>query len=357
MTQPLIHGGDWAGFEAQYGRPPLDFSANVSPLGLPESVRRAVEASLPHADRYPDPLCRALTGALAQAEGLPAAWLLCGAGAADLIYRLVLALRPARALVCAPTFAEYGEALTLAGCELLRCPLTAEQGFAVPEAILEAIAPGVELVFLCEPNNPTGRTTPRPLLDRILARCQSVGARLVVDECFNEFLDDPAAHTMKGRLSGCENLLILNAFTKIYAMAGLRLGWCACSDEALLARMAKAGPPWAVSGPAQAAGLAALALTDYPAQVRALVQAQRPRLAQGLARLGLAVYPGEANYLLLHSPHPGLADAMRGQGVLIRDCANYPGLGPGYYRVAVRTEAENDRLLAALAAVLSAASR
>ena len=246
MTQPLIHGGDWAGFEAQYGRPPLDFSANVSPLGLPESVRRAVEASLPHADRYPDPLCRALTGALAQTEGLPAAWLLCGAGAADLIYRLVLALRPARALVCAPTFAEYGEALTLAGCELLRCPLTAEQGFAVPEAILEAIAPGVELVFLCEPNNPTGRTTPRPLLDRILARCQSVGARLVVDECFNEFLDDPAAHTMKGRLSGCENLLILNAFTKIYAMAGLRLGWCACSDEALLARMAKAGPPWAV---------------------------------------------------------------------------------------------------------------
>ena len=94
----------------------------------------------------------------------------------------------------------------------------------MPEAILEAIAPGVELVFLCEPNNPTGRTTPRPLLDRILARCQSVGARLVVDECFNEFLDDPAAHTMKGRLSGCENLLILNAFTKIYAMAGLRLG-------------------------------------------------------------------------------------------------------------------------------------
>ena len=117
------------------------------------------------------------------------------------------------------------------------------------------------------------------------------------------------------------------------------------------------GPPWAVSGPAQAAGLAALALTDYPAQVRALVQAQRPRLAQGLARLGLAVYPGEANYLLLHSPHPGLAGAMREQGVLIRDCANYPGLGPGYYRVAVRTEAENDRLLAALAAVFSAASR
>ena len=267
MTQPLIHGGDWAGFEAQHGRPPLDFSANVSPLGLPEAVRRAVEASLPHADRYPDPLCRALTGALAQAEGLPEAWLLCGAGAADLIFRLVLALRPARALVCAPTFAEYGEALTLAGCELLRCPLTAERGFAVTEAILEAITPGVELVFLCEPNNPTGRTTPRPLLDRILARCQRIGARLVIDECFNEFLDDPAAHTMKGRLGGCENLLILNAFTKIYAMAGLRLGWCACSDEALLARMAKAGPPWAVSGPAQAAGLAALA--EGPAKRRA----------------------------------------------------------------------------------------
>ena len=116
----LVHGGDWAGYRTEFGRDALDFSANVSPLGLPAGVAAAIAAALPTADRYPDPLCRELRAKLAVAEDVPADWLLCGNGAADLIFRLALAVRPRRALLPAPTFAEYAAALDTVGCEVTR---------------------------------------------------------------------------------------------------------------------------------------------------------------------------------------------------------------------------------------------
>ena len=279
MEQKLTHGGDWAGFAAQYGGTPLDFSANISPLGLPEGVRAAVIGSLAQADSYPDPLCRALGQAIGGAEGADPDWCLCGSGAADLIYRAVLAKRPARALVTAPAFSEYEAALDLVRCKTDRFPLREAEDFGLNEGFLEAVGPETDMVFLCQPNNPTGRAVPRPLLVRALERCRAVNALLVVDECFCDFLDDPGAFTVKGLLGKYPNLLILKAFTKLYAMAGLRLGYCLCSDRALLDAMRGAGQPWAVSGPAQAAGIAALRETEYVQAVRALIRTERPRLA------------------------------------------------------------------------------
>ena len=156
----LVHGGDWAGYRAQFGRDALDFSANVSPLGLPEGVAKAITAALPTADRYPDPLCRELRAKLALHEGVPADHILCGNGAADLIFRLVWAKKPRRALVTAPTFAEYAAALETIGCTVERFILQAADDFAVPEAFLSAIDDRMDLVFLCQPNNPTGQLTP-----------------------------------------------------------------------------------------------------------------------------------------------------------------------------------------------------
>ena len=350
MSQTLIHGGDWAGYEAECGECPLDFSANVSPLGLPRGVRDAVVRSLETAERYPDPLCRALGGAIAGVEEVSPDWVLCGGGAADLIYRAVLAKRPGRALVTAPAFAEYEAALSLVGCGIDRFFLRESEDFMLGESFLEAITPDTDMVFLCQPNNPTGRTIPRTLLCAVLERCRAAKALLVVDECFCGLLDQPETFTMKGLLGEHPNLLILKAFTKLYAMAGLRLGYCLCADTALLGRMRRAGQPWAVSGPAQAAGIAALKETDYVEAVRALIRAERPRLAAELGRLGLRVIPGEANYLLFYSPVP-LGEALRRRGVLIRDCSNYHGLGRGWYRTAVRGREDNGRLIAALTEV------
>ena len=277
----LVHGGDWAGYRARFGHDALDFSANVSPLGLPQGVADAIVAALPTADRYPDPLCRELRTALSRAEQLPEPWILCGNGAADLIYRLVWALKPRRALLPAPTFAEYAAALESVGCEVKRKTLHEADDFAVTEAFVQAVNQSIDLVFLCQPNNPTGQITPPELVQRLVRRCADCGAVLVVDECFLDFLPDADGWTAKPLLES-GNLVILKAFTKLYGMAGVRLGYCLCGDEALLEKMQTAGQPWAVSSLAQAAGVAALKETAYVDEVRALIARQRPVLTAGL---------------------------------------------------------------------------
>lgn len=348
MKQPILpHGGDWAGYEAETGALPLDFSANISPLGVPPPVRAAIAEAARSADRYPDPLCRRLCAGIAAAKGVMPAWVLCGGGAADLIWRLALAARPRRALVLAPTFGEYAAALRAVGCTVEEYPLTVRNGFALTDRFLSALVPGIDLVVLCEPNNPTGRVSPPALLQKILARCRAIGARLAVDECFGDFLPDPAAHTLIRELCTSPHLILLQAFTKSYAMAGVRLGYALCADTALLDAMRSAGPPWAVSTLAQAAGLAALREEAYLSAVRALIAAQRPVLAQGLLALGLRVVDGQANYLLFQCSRPLLAP-LRERGILLRSCANYTGLDDTWYRTAVRTAPENRRLLAAL---------
>ncbi len=345
--RPPEHGGDWAGYRSAYGALPLDFSANLNPFGMPDAVRRAAASALAEPPRYPDPLCRALRAAIAAWEHVDENWCLCGAGAADLIYRAVLARRPRRALVTAPSFSEYEAALSLTDCAVERYVLRVEDGFLLREDFLDAIVPGTDMVFLCEPNNPTGRTTDRALLAAVLARCREAGALLVVDECFGEFLDDPASHTMKPFLDGSGHLLILKAFTKLWAMAGLRLGYCLCDDGAYLAAMGRAGPPWAVSAPAQAAGLAALTQTETGPAVRAFLAKERPWLAAQLTALRFHVVPGEANYLLFYAPR-SLLEPLARRGILLRGCAGYHGLGEGWYRAAVRLHEENERLIGAL---------
>ena len=348
----LVHGGDWAGYRAEFGCDALDFSANVSPLGLPAGVAAAITNALPTADRYPDPLCRELRAALAGAEGVPADWILCGNGAADLIFRLALAVRPRRALLPAPTFAEYEAALQTVGCAVQRVFLREENEFAMTEEFIDAVTPETDIVFLCQPNNPTGQVTPPALVERLVRRCAECGAVLVVDECFLDFLPDRDAWTAKQLLRDAPQLIILKAFTKLYAMAGVRLGYALCGDATLLEKMRGAGQPWAVSSLAQAAGLAALQETAYADAVRALIAEQRPRMAAGLRALGLRVMDGQANYLLFRAT-PDFGEKLRRRGAVVRSCANYPGLDAAWYRTAVRTAEENTLLLQIMGEILA----
>lgn len=349
---PYTHGGDVLTAQARYGGPVLDCSANLNPLGMPPQVGEAAARAAAQASPYPDPLCRALRAAIAAHDGVTPEQVLCGGGAAELIFRLAFALRPRRALVTAPTFSEYEGALSAAGCAVTRHLLRRERNFDVDEGILEAIGPDVELVFLCTPNNPTGRLIDQGLLLRIAEKCRGLGAVLAVDECFL-----PLACGGPGLapwLVEYPNLLLLRAFTKSYAMAGLRLGYTLSADTALLERLSLSGPPWSVSTPAQAAGLAALTqCPHWPEKARAFLEGERPALAEGLSALGLDVVPGQANYLLFRAAGTAdLKESMLTQGVLIRSCANYHGLGEDWYRVCVGQAEQNERLLAALREVL-----
>lgn len=347
----LIHGGDWAGYEAEYGRLPLDFSASTSPLGLPESVRRAVIQALDTADRYPDPLCRELRAALAGYHGSPAAGIVCGNGAADLIYRICRTLRPKKAAVLAPSFAEYALALEETGCEITYVYLSEGDSFRLTG--ISAIPNDCELIFLCNPNNPTGVLTNPDVLQALLRRCRETGMHLVADECFLDFCERLESFSVIPELRANPELIVLKAFTKTWAMAGLRLGYALCGESALAEKLQDCGQPWAVSGIAQAAGMAALKDVDYVNRMRALVTFERRRVFDALGDLGLRVIPGEANFLLFFSEDTELDRKLRGYGILIRDCSNYPGLQKGWYRIAVHTSGENTKLLSALRETLN----
>lgn len=345
------HGGDLLTARSRYGGAVLDFSTNLNPLGMPaEAAQAAAQAD---GSAYPDALCRQLRQAIAAHDGVEAEQVICGNGAADLIFRLAFALRPQRALLTAPTFSEYEGALTCVGCQVERYALDRARDFDLDEGFAEAITPGVELVFLCTPNNPTGRLISIDLLVEIARKCEAVGARLVVDECFLPLADE-GGKGLAPYLAEFPHLFLLRAFTKSYAMAGLRLGYGLSADGELLERLSGFAQPWSVSAPAQAAGTAAFTLCpNWPEGARALVARERPILAAGLAELGCTVVPSQANYLLFRLEQiTDLKGKLLQKGILIRSCANYHNLGPDWYRVCVKGGEENRRLLAALKEVL-----
>lgn len=202
-----------------------------------------------------------------------------------------------------------------------------------------------EVLFLCNPNNPTGRTIPEEQMEKIVAFCQERNIRMFVDECFLDLSD--GGQSVKRWLKEWKGLFILKAFTKSYGLAGVRLGYGLSGDEKLFARMAGAVPPWNVSTVAQAAGVAALGEGDFLQKTRELIRQERPRLRAGLEALGCWVCPSQTNYLLFQAS-PALGRRLERQGIALRSCANFHGLGPGWYRTAVRTGAENAQLLEAM---------
>lgn len=337
------HGGDIFAREGIR----LDFSVNISPLGLPEGVKAAL-CPRPEDANYPDPYCRRLCRAIAAKKGLLPQDILCGNGASELIFRLCLALRPQKTLLPAPCFSEYEKAARLAGSGIEHHVLKEEENFALGERFLAAIGPDTDLVFLANPNNPNGLLPSFELLEAVAARCEAAGAVLAVDECFLAFTEGPSA---RGLLDKYHNLVVLDAFTKSHAMAGLRLGFLMTKNHALLEAARAAGPCWSVSAPAQRAGLAALEEEDYAARMRDLSTGERRQLEEALRDLGLKVYPSDANFLLFFCVKE-LSGPLQARGIRIRNCENYPGLGPGFWRIGAKEHADNQILINHLREVL-----
>ena len=335
------HGGD------RYGDGiALDFSANVSPLGTPKCVTEAIERGLPELYRYPDPYCRALVQAIARYEGVPGEFILCGNGASELIYAYCEAVRPGRAMELAPTFSEYSLALQRRGCGVVRFALSQEEKFDLQERFLARLArEKIDALFLCNPNNPTGRLIAGGLLEKILRVCRENNIALFVDECFLSLSD--GGTDLTPFLREFPQLFVLKAFTKSFGMAGLRLGYCLCGNAPLLRTMGQTVQPWNVSVPAQNAGVAALSQVEFLKKANDCIHTQRPILAAGLEELGFDVIPSRTNYILFHGDRE-LREPLLEMGIQIRACANYIGLGQGWYRVAVKLPEENQKLLEAL---------
>ena len=336
------HGGDIYTY-----RNMLDFSVNINPLGPPKRVTEAAKRGVELASAYPDSQCRKLREKLARKQSIPEDSYIFGNGAAELIYTLVLAERPKRALIPVPAFSEYEQALRTVGCEIMYHKTKENNFFCIDESFIDELDESFDIVFLCSPVNPSGHVINKKLLQRIAERCEDLGVRLVLDECFVEFLPHPRKYSMISEADKYRQLFILRAFTKIYAMPGLRLGYGISSDSELLETMGRMRQPWSVSIPAQEAGAAALDEDDYVMKARQLVAGEREYLEAELYKIGMKYISSDINFILLYT-EINLFDAMKDRGILIRNCENYRGLGKGWYRIAVRTHEENSSLVNAL---------
>ena len=342
----MIHGGDI------YRHPDMiDFSSNCNPFGPPQSVQDAICRAAGQIGHYPDVQCSLLRDALSAKLHVPGAWIFFGNGAAEVIFAAVTALKPKKALLPAPTFAEYAQALETVGCEIQYEQTAEADGFALPTDFAEQITEDIDMVFLCNPNNPTGNLLSREETERVIRRAGALDCTVVLDECFLDFVENPDEFSMLGELAAYPHVILLKAFTKLYAMAGVRLGYGISSNPAIIEKLERSVQPWNVSSLAQAAGLAALAEDAYVRESLTTLRAERAYLLQALEKLGCRTYASQANYIFFRG-ETTLGEKLRAAGFLVRDCSNYAGLGKGYYRVAVRLHEDNVKLVQALAHIL-----
>lgn len=351
-----MHGGDWQGAVERYGWHPdeiIDFSANINPLGPPAGVLTALRENLAAIRRYPDPCCRELKQALAAYLQVDTPAVIAANGAVELIYLLCQAIKPRRVLIAEPTFGEYRRAALVAGAEVVTLALDPASAFTLTAADWERQLQGVELAFLCNPNNPTGRLLAGETLEDIVNLCREYGVFLVVDESFIDFLPGWQQLSLAARAAGERGLFTLRSLTKIFALPGLRLG-CGVGHPELIAALAARHDPWSVNILAQIAGVAALAEREYLEATRALIGREKEYLYRRLAELaGFRPLHPEVNFILTgiaagRLTVPRLAAQLARERILIRDCSSFPGLGAAYFRVAVRHRRDNTRLLAAL---------
>ncbi len=334
------HGGYVYDSKIEY-----DFSANLNLLGMPESVKNVLISSVDEWVKYPDPFCRSLTEKIALKEKTYSESIVCGNGAADLIYRIVYAVKPKNAVICTPTFSEYEKALNECGCMVKKHYLIPENNFGLDFQILDKLDDSIDIIFLCSPNNPTGVIIESSVLKMISEKCLEKNIILVCDECFLDLTENAESHSIKRFLNS--NIIILKAFTKTYAMAGLRLGYAVFGDVEMAEKVRKIGQYWSVSAPAQIAGITALSEIDYIKKSVKEISKEREFLISELLKLGFTVYPSSTNFILFHC-NVRLDDILKNEKILIRNCENYDGLEYGYFRIAVRTRTENEKLISAI---------
>jgi L-threonine-O-3-phosphate decarboxylase len=340
----------------------LDFSASINPLGPPQSVLMAIQQRLGDISAYPDPDSTSIRQSLSQLHRISPDWILVGNGAAELLTWACRSLSLlAQVHLLTPAFSDYHRALNSFDADICVHPihLDSEESSMPSEAqfggqLLRSLTtlcdrPNLSKagLLLNNPHNPTGQIVSKaellPLIDRF--------EQVVIDEAFMEFLPTQDAYSLVDEIAAHPNLAILRSLTKFYSIPGLRLGYAIAHPD-LLARWQSWRDPWSVNALAIAAGVAALQDETFQSETYRWLAAAKPQLYRGLAAIpGLSPLPSAANFFLVRCDVSVTALQMKllKRHILIRDCMSFSELGDRYFRVAIRTEAENARLLQAIA--------
>lgn len=328
------HGGDIYRNQIR-----LDFSVNTNPLGMPDPVKEALHQAVEEAENYPDIRAQALSAAVTEQLQVRKEQLVFGNGASELFHAVLHAIKPSKILIPVPSFLGYEEAAKAIDCEVIFYEMKKEENFCLTDRILDVLDENISLVFLANPNNPVGNLVEPELIFQIAEKCRQCDITLVLDECFMELTGKEQTYSFLKRLNEFSNVVVIRAFTKLYAIPGVRLGYLVC-EQNLAEKIRLQLPEWNLSVFAQRAGVAAIKEQEYIARAVVCIQTQRQFLLEELQAAGCSVFDSDADYLLFYSEMP-LYELFLQRGILIRDCSNFRGLQRGYYRIAVKSEEQN----------------
>lgn len=357
----FLHGGNIYKEPSPLGEW-LDFSANINPLGLPDSARRAIIEQLDKIEHYPEPDAPKLKNALGKHYDLPVEQIILGNGASELFYLFFYTVRPKKVLIPVPSFGEYERAAIASGAEPFFLQLRQDMDFSIDLEELKSQLPGADCLILGNPNNPTGNLISLKQMKEIADICNDLRCWLLVDESFLDFRRDCESLTVRHMVQEYERLFVIQSMTKFYSIPGLRLGF-GVAPPGLRESMEKGKDVWNVNLLAQEAGLAALADDDYAMRSRGLLEKEQSFMMDGLRHFK-AIHPliPTVNFMLLKCETSALANrilnGMKSRGILLRGCDNYRGLESGeYLRMAIRSRQENIKLLNALSEILQEENR
>lgn len=350
-VHPYVPGRSFESVRAELGLDTLvKLNQNENPLGPSPRALAAAASALHGAALYPEGTVPTLRHALAAAWELPEGWIVAGNGS-DEVFRLLAEtyVEPGDAVVVpAPSFAGYPLVAEIMGARVITVPLH-DDALDLSAMARAALRERASLLFLCRPNNPTGTVFSEAALRQALDAIPP-DTIVVLDEAYREFDDTP--FDSRAVLLDHPNLVVTRTFSKLYGMAGLRLGYGVMHPE-LLAPLLAVRDPFSVNSVAAAAGIAALGDREHVARTLTLVREGRALLVDRLAALGLVSVPSHANFILFHTDRPAaeIADALLRHGVLVRPCASF-GL-PHAIRVTIGTREGNETFVAALEHVLA----
>jgi len=367
----IEHGGDIYRFSRETGlgeKKIIDFSASINPLGVSDAVKLMIQKCAGHLCNYPDPDTTELRRHLSLHHGIDPESILCGNGSTELIYLITRSLKPKDVLIPAPTFSEYERACRAASdkLQITYYKLQKKNNFVInPDKFISFMrgkinsrfkiqnsrpnsSPPFDMVFLCNPNNPTGRGLKKTDVLKIADAAREMRCHLIVDEAFIDFCPDD---TVIKEVQNNPYLIVLRSMTKFYGLAGLRIGY-GIFPVHIINILKRFKEPWTVNTLAQRAAIAAIQDTEYADKTIRLIKREKGFLENGFRETGIKFYPSDANFYLLETKDNGMTYlGLREKGILVRDCSNFRGLDDSYIRIAVKSRQENKILIKALKSI------
>ncbi len=342
--QILNHGGDIYSYEKKYGRTPIDFSSSINPLGMPHSTKRAIINNLDKLSIYPDMLCTELKRSIARKEKTEQDYIFCTNGASEALYLIAAAIKPKKALIPAPVFSGYEESLCAVKTEIVYYNTNEDNDFKTEENIIDYIDQSIDIIYLCNPNNPTGEVLKDSLLEKIISTAELKGCYLLIDESFMDFLED--GKSAKKYLKEYKNLIILKSYTKTYALAGVRAGFIFTSNKDLLNKIKLNTPLWNVSALASICVISAVEDEKYIKESIEYIAEERKRLKEAFKENGFKVFDSDVNYLFFKNTKiKNLKIKLEKRAILIRSFEGCKNLNEYYFRAAVKKKGENTFLI------------